>query len=54
MSKAKYVFIRKSAILPNQNETLAKEVLVLIRYSILAKFRHDWVKIVDFLIKSYF
>ena len=41
--------LKNQQFLPNHYETSSKW-----GYLILAKFRFDWVKIVDFLIKSYF
>ena len=37
---------------PNHNETLTQ--ICTDEYLIVSKFRNDWVKIVDFLIKAYF
>ena len=46
------LLLKHPQFLPNPNETLSKcgthEDLIL------TKFRNDWVKIVDVLIKSYF
>ena len=43
--------LKNSQFLPNHYETLSKGTHENL---ILTKFRNDWVKIVDFLIKAYF
>ena len=49
----KYAFIKKSTIF---TQSLRNFVKMRSSYEnlILTKFRNDWVKIVDFLIKAYF
>ena len=46
------LLLKKPQFLPNHNEALPKWGIH--EYLILAKFRYDWAKIVDFLIKAYF
>ena len=46
------LLLKNPQFLPNHYETLSK--LGTHGYPILAKFRYDWVKIVDFSIKAYF
>ena len=46
-----YAFIENPQFLDNHYETLSK--LGTHGYLILKKFRYDWIKIVDFLIKAY-
>ena len=46
------LLLKDPQFLPNHNETLPKQRSH--EYPILSKFRYDWVKIVDFLIKAYF
>ena len=48
----KYAFIKNPQFLLNHYEILSK--LGSHEDLILRKFRNDWVKIVDFLIKAYF
>ena len=51
-SSKNMLLLKNSQFLPNHSETLLKYSSH--EYPILAKFRNDWVKIVDFLIKAYF
>ena len=44
--------LKNPQFLPNHCETLSQ--LGTHEYLIVTKFRNDWVKIVDFLIKAYF
>ena len=44
------LLLKDPQFLPNHNETLSKSDTH--EYLILTKFRNDWVKIVDFLIKA--
>ena len=46
------VLLKNLQFSPNHYETLSKYGTH--EYPILTKFRNDWVKIVDFLIKAYF
>ena len=46
------LLIKNPQFLPNHNETLSNYGTH--EYLILTKFRNDWIKIVDFLIKAYF
>ena len=45
------LLIENPQFLPNHNETLSNYGTH--EYLILTKFRNDWIKIVDFLIKAY-
>ena len=51
-SSQNMLLLKNPRFLPNQSETLLK--YSSLEYPILTKFRNDWVKIVDFLIKVYF
>ena len=46
------LLLKNAQFLPDHYETLSK--LGTHEYLIVSKFRNDWVKIVDFLIKAYF
>ena len=46
------LLLKNPQFYPNHSETLSK--CGTHEYHILTKFRIDWVKIVDFLIKAYF
>ena len=46
------LLLKNAQFLPDHYETLSK--LGTHEYLIVSKFRDDWVKIVDFLIKAYF
>ena len=46
------LLLKNPQFLPDHYETLSK--LGTHEYLIVSKFRNDWVKIVDFLIKAYF
>ena len=50
----KYPFIKKSTIFIQSLPNIVKIRSSPHEYLILTKFRNDWVKIVDFLIKVYF
>ena len=45
------LLLKNPQFLPNRDETLSKWGTH--KYLILTKFRQNWVKIVDFLIKAY-
>ena len=45
------LLLKNPQFLPNHYETLVKKSTHV--YFIVAKFRYDWVKIVDFLMKAY-
>ena len=51
-SSKNMLLLKNPQFLPNHYETLPKQGTH--EYYILAKFRNDWVKIVNFLIKAYF
>ena len=46
------LLLKNTQILSNHCETLSKQGVL--EDLILTKFRNDWIKIVDFLIKAYF
>ena len=46
------LLLENPQFLPNHYETLSQNRTH--EFPIVAKFRNDWVKIVDFLIKAYF
>ena len=48
------LLLKNLQFLPDHYETLTKEGTHDHEYLILTKFRNDWVKIVDFLLKAYF
>ena len=51
-SSKNILLLKNPQFLPNHSKTMLKYSTNV--YPILAKFRDDWVKIVDFLIKEYF
>ena len=51
-SSKNMLLLKNTQFLPNHSETFLKYGTH--EYPILAKFRNDWVKIVNFLIKAYF
>ena len=51
-SSKNMLLLKNPQFSPNHNETLTQ--ICTDEYLIVSKFRNDWVKIVDFLIKAYF